>query len=77
MFGLCVALGLSGVGAYLSESDHLIGGMNLAINIVNLLILPILQATQNRDGAASRTSDQADMKLLTSSSLTCFPDPPS
>ena len=52
MFGLCVALCFSGVAAYASGSDHLIGGTSLAINIVTLLILPILQATQNRDGAA-------------------------
>ena len=38
--------------AYAHGDDHLIGGTNLAINILTLLILPILQATQNRDGAA-------------------------
>lgn len=52
MFALC--LGVSGTGfvAYASGSDHLLGGANLAINVLTLLILPILQATQNRDGAA-------------------------
>jgi low affinity Fe/Cu permease len=52
MFGLCVALCVAGIAAYAYGSDHLIGGTSLAINIVTLLILPILQATQNRDGAA-------------------------
>jgi low affinity Fe/Cu permease len=47
-----VALCVAGVASYVSGSDHLIGGTSLAINIVTLLILPILQATQNRDGAA-------------------------
>lgn len=52
MFGFCLVLCLGGVAAYASGNDHLIGGTSLAINIVTLLILPILQATQNRDGAA-------------------------
>jgi low affinity Fe/Cu permease len=52
MFSICLALSASGAAAYASGSDHLIGGTSLAINIVTLMILPILQATQNRDGAA-------------------------
>lgn len=52
MFAFCIALCAGGIAAYASGSDHLIGGTSLAINIVTLLILPILQATQNRDGAA-------------------------
>lgn len=52
MFGLCLALCGGGIAAYAVGSDHLIGGTSLAINIVTLMILPILQATQNRDGAA-------------------------
>jgi low affinity Fe/Cu permease len=52
MLIFCVALSVGGVAAYVSGSEHLIGGTSLAINIVTLMILPILQATQNRDGAA-------------------------
>lgn len=55
MFALCLGLCLAGVLSYASGSDHLIGGTSLAINIVTLMILPILQATQNRDGAALQT----------------------
>jgi low affinity Fe/Cu permease len=29
-----------------------VDGANLAISVVTLLLLPVLQATQNRDGAA-------------------------
>jgi low affinity Fe/Cu permease len=36
----------------LSNDEHFISGANLSISIVTLLLLPILQATQNRDGAA-------------------------
>jgi hypothetical protein len=45
MLLLCIALAGVGVAAYLS-------GDELLISIVTLLLLPILQATQNRDGAA-------------------------
>jgi low affinity Fe/Cu permease len=41
-----------GVSAYLSRDELFIAGTNLAISVVTLLLLPILQATQNRDGAA-------------------------
>ncbi len=41
-----------GVAAYLTKDDWFIAGANLAISVVTLLLLPILQATQNRDGAA-------------------------
>jgi low affinity Fe/Cu permease len=40
------------LAAYISGNDHFINVGNLAISIVTLLLLPILQATQNRDGAA-------------------------
>lgn len=46
---LLVAIGLV---AFISNSDHFLGGASLAISSVTLLLLPILQATQNRDGAA-------------------------
>lgn len=51
---LLIAIGLSvlGVVAFFSGSDHFLGGASLAISTVTLLLLPILQATQNRDGAA-------------------------
>lgn len=51
---LLIAMGLSLVGviAFLSGSDHFLGGASLAISTVTLLLLPILQATQNREGAA-------------------------
>ena len=52
MFALCVALALTGVTAYLSGGELFIAGANLAISIVTLLLLPVLQSTQNRDGAA-------------------------
>lgn len=52
MFALCIMLALVGVGAFVSGNDHFLNGANLAISVVTLLLLPILQATQNRDGAA-------------------------
>lgn len=48
----CVMLALVGVGAYVSGNELFISGANISISIVTLLLLPILQATQNRDGAA-------------------------
>jgi low affinity Fe/Cu permease len=52
MMLICVLLGVAGVGAYVSGNDHLLNGANLSISVLTLLFLPILQATQNRDGAA-------------------------
>jgi low affinity Fe/Cu permease len=52
MLVVCLLLGALGVAAYLSGQEKLINGANLTISIVTLLLLPILQATQNRDGAA-------------------------
>lgn len=52
MLTLCILLAVLGVIAYASRDELLINGTNLAINILTLLFLPILQATQNRDGAA-------------------------
>jgi low affinity Fe/Cu permease len=49
---LCIALAAIGVTAYLSGDELFISGANISISIVTLLLLPILQATQNRDGAA-------------------------
>jgi low affinity Fe/Cu permease len=52
MLVVCVLLSGLGVVAYLTTQDKFIAGANLTISIVTLLLLPILQATQNRDGAA-------------------------
>ena len=52
MMILCLLLAGGSVAAYASRDDLLINGTNLAINVLTLLFLPILQATQNRDGAA-------------------------
>jgi low affinity Fe/Cu permease len=52
MFALCLLLALTGVVSFVSGHELLINGANLAISVVTLMLLPILQATQNRDGAA-------------------------
>lgn len=52
MLILCLLLAAGSVVAYASRNELLINGSNLAINVLTLLFLPILQATQNRDGAA-------------------------
>ncbi len=52
MLLLCIVMTLLAVLAYLSGNEHLMNGTSLAISCLTLLLLPILQATQNRDGAA-------------------------
>ena len=52
MMVMCLALAAGSIAAYASHDSLLIDGTNLAINVLTLLFLPILQATQNRDGAA-------------------------
>lgn len=52
MMIICLLLAAGSIAAYASHDDLLINGTNLAINVLTLLFLPILQATQNRDGAA-------------------------
>jgi low affinity Fe/Cu permease len=52
MMVLCLVLAAVSVVVFTSRDDRLINGTNLAINILTLIFLPILQATQNRDGAA-------------------------
>ena len=52
MLAICLLPRLAGIVAYFVNNDHLIAGTSLAINIVTLMFLPILQATQNRDGTA-------------------------
>lgn len=72
MLAVCLVLAAIGVSAYFSGDDHFLNGANISISIVTLLLLPILQATQNRDGAALqakldeliRTSAQARDDLM-------------
>ena len=52
MLILCIALAAVGVFSYFDGDEKFIAGANLSISIVTLMLLPILQATQNRDGAA-------------------------
>jgi low affinity Fe/Cu permease len=52
MMILCLALAVTSIVAFASRDELAITGTNLAINVLTLLFLPILQATQNRDGAA-------------------------
>jgi low affinity Fe/Cu permease len=52
MLILCILLAVTGLIAFTSGDDLFISGANLTISVVTLLLLPILQATQNRDGAA-------------------------
>ena len=52
MLALCLVLSTLGIAAYVAGDELFISGTNLAISVVTLLLLPILQATQNRDGAA-------------------------
>ena len=52
MLLICLVLAAGSIAAYASHDSLLIDGTNLAINVLTLLFLPILQATQNRDGAA-------------------------
>jgi low affinity Fe/Cu permease len=52
MLFFCALLAVGSIAAYASHDGLLIDGTNLAINVLTLLFLPILQATQNRDGAA-------------------------
>lgn len=52
MLLLCIIVAAVGVVSYFSQNEHFLNGANLSISILTLLILPILQATQNRDGAA-------------------------
>ena len=52
MLLICLLLAVVGTLAFMSGNDLFISGANLSISIVTLLLLPILQATQNRDGAA-------------------------
>ena len=52
MLAICLILAALSFWAFFRGGDTLINGTNLAINVLTLMFLPILQATQNRDGAA-------------------------
>ena len=52
MLALCLGLALAGLAEFVMKDEHLMSGANLAIGVLTLLLLPVLQATQNRDGAA-------------------------
>lgn len=52
MMVVCLLLAAFSIWSFARGGDLLINGTNLAINVLTLLFLPILQATQNRDGAA-------------------------
>lgn len=65
MLILCLLICATSVGAFLSKDEIFIAGANLTISIVTLLILPILQATQNRDGAALQAKIDELIKATT------------
>ena len=52
MLIICLLLAATGIFAFVSGDEIFIAGANLTISIVTLLLLPILQGTQSRDGAA-------------------------
>lgn len=52
MLVICLVLSAAGIAAFVINDVYFVAGTSLAINIVTLMFLPILQATQNRDGAA-------------------------
>ena len=52
MLVICLLLAATGIAAFVSGNELFIAGANLTISIVTLLLLPILQGTQSRDGAA-------------------------
>lgn len=52
MLGVAILLSAIGAISYVVGNEHIVVGVALAISAVTLILLPILQATQNRDGAA-------------------------
>jgi low affinity Fe/Cu permease len=56
---------VTAVGAFITKDELFIAGANLTISVVTLLILPILQATQNRDGAALQAKIDELIKATT------------
>lgn len=65
MLIVCLTLAATGISAFASSSELFISGANISISIVTLLLLPILQATQNRDGAALQTKIDELIKVNT------------
>lgn len=52
MLAICVVQSALGAFAYFFGGEGMTGGVNLLISVTTLLMLPMLQASQNRDGAA-------------------------
>ena len=52
MLLIAIGLCLLAAGSLVTGNDHLIAGSSLAISCLTLLLLPVLQATQDRDDAA-------------------------
>lgn len=52
MFLICIFIAILVFIALLSHDELLITRAHLAISLLTLLLLPVLQAAQNRDGAA-------------------------
>jgi len=52
MLAICFMVAGLAVFAFVHGSDRLMWGASLATSIVTVLLLPILQETQNRDSAA-------------------------
>lgn len=65
MLVVSVLLALGGAASYFWASEKVLAGANIAISIVTLLLLPILQATQNRDGAALQAKMDELIKIHT------------
>lgn len=65
MLILCIGIAALGVVSFVQGDERFITASHLAIGIVTLLLLPILQATQNRDGAALQA--KIDELILSSS----------
>jgi low affinity Fe/Cu permease len=62
---ICLALSLLGIAAYVSDNDHFVNGANLVISVITLMLLPLLQASQNRDGAAMQAKLDELIKVNT------------
>ncbi len=57
MFAICAVLALCGAVALILGADSMVAAVNLSISVLTLLLLPILQASQNRDMAALQAKD--------------------
>ena len=52
MLALAIFLSLLGAAAYVVGNEQFVAAASLALSAVTLILIPLLQATQNRDGAA-------------------------